>query len=78
MLLSFLLADKDAIGFFKRKFKQYKETNGFDFQKFKILKLNYKVGPITGPEMVGSGEDAIVPADNAAACDEVISIENED
>ena len=77
MLLSSLLTDKEAIRFFKRKFKQYKERNGVAFQKFKILKLNYKVGPITGPEVVGPGDDVIVPVDNAVACDEVISIENE-
>ena len=73
MLISFLLTDKEAVGYFKRKFQQCKEKNGFNFPK-----LNYKVGPIVGPEVVGPSDDIVVPVDNVAASDEVISIENED
>ena len=77
MLLSFFITNKEAIGYFKRKFQQLKERNGVGFQKLGMFKLNYKVGPITGPEVGGPGNDTIVPVDDVAALDEVISIEKE-
>ena len=76
MLLSFLIRDKEAIEYFKRKFQQFKERNGVNFQKLRIFKLNYRVGvgPIRGLEVIDAPDCVVVPPDDVAAPNEEISI----
>ena len=76
MLLSFLIRDKEAIEYFKRKFQQFKERNGVNFQKLRIFKLYYRVGvgPIRGLEVIDAPDCVVVPPDDVAAPNEEISI----